>query len=231
VADEFADGRHYSHFSNEPDSLVPGYRLMFHSDYVFTPEPAPVLSLFAVDVDDGSMPTQWASCVRAARLLPPEDRERLSTLRAVHAQNHSDDGPARLATTGSTRVNLLELPADAPAWLYPRWVHPVIKPNPRTGEPMLFVSPYFTSHIEGFDVAASDALLEELWERLYQPDNIYLHRWAPGDLVVWDNLALQHARGATDTGSPRTLRRVIVSDRPIDDLLAAAGAVGRKFDL
>jgi hypothetical protein len=36
------------------------------------------------------------------------------------------------------------------------------------------------------------------------------HEWRRGDLVVWDNLAVQHARGNVEIEGPeRTLRKVI----------------------
>ena len=43
---------------------------------------------------------------------------------------------------------------------------------------------------------------------MYAPDNVYEHTWQVGDLLVWDNLALQHARDAVN--GRRTLRRVPV---------------------
>jgi taurine dioxygenase len=45
---------------------------------------------------------------------------------------------------------------------------------------------------------------------LYAPGNRYEHHWEPGDLVVWDNVGLQHARGAVGRGAPRTLRRIVI---------------------
>ena len=53
----------------------------------------------------------------------------------------------------------------------------------------------------------SDALLAELFSYLYADDAVYEHSWQADDLVVWDNLALQHARGAVGEGA-RTLQRV-----------------------
>ena len=36
------------------------------------------------------------------------------------------------------------------------------------------------------------------------------HEWRQGDLVVWDNLTVQHARGNVEIDGPeRTLRKVI----------------------
>jgi hypothetical protein len=37
-------------------------------------------------------------------------------------------------------------------------------------------------------------------------------QWRLGDLVLWDNIALQHARAAVNPSSRRTLRRVVAND-------------------
>ena len=56
----------------------------------------------------------------------------------------------------------------------------------------------------------SEELLEELFAHLYAPDLVYEHTWSDGDLVVFDNVALQHARGDVERDGPsRTLRKVI----------------------
>ena len=38
----------------------------------------------------------------------------------------------------------------------------------------------------------SEALLRELFGCLYSPANVFEHRWEDGDLVIGDNIALQH---------------------------------------
>ena len=37
---------------------------------------------------------------------------------------------------------------------------------------------------------------------LFAPDNIYTHQWQPHDLLVWNNLTLQHARAPQPNGAP-----------------------------
>ena len=100
----------------------------------------------------------------------------------------------------------------------PRAVHPVLFEHPGNGELILYVSEMQTLQILELDQNQSDSLLEELFTHLYTADNIYEHSWREGDLVLWDNLALQHSRRAP-TSAPRTLRRVTLATRGVSDLV------------
>jgi alpha-ketoglutarate-dependent taurine dioxygenase len=57
--------------------------------------------------------------------------------------------------------------------------------------------------------AESEPLLEELFAIMYDEDVRFEHHWRTGDLVVWDNLAVQHGRpNVAEQGPTRTLRKV-----------------------
>jgi taurine dioxygenase len=75
---------------------------------------------------------------------------------------------------------------------------------------LLYTSQQMTARVEGLDPVESEALLDELFAHLYRPEAVLDHEWRQGDLVIWDNLALQHARGNVEIEGPeRTLRKVI----------------------
>src|SRR3546814_15693160 len=57
------------------------------------------------------------------------------------------------------------------------------------------------------DVCSSDLLLDELASYVDNEELIYCHNWRPGDLLIWDNRALQHARMNFDPAQKRTIRR------------------------
>ena len=66
-----------------------------------------------------------------------------------------------------------------------------------------------TKNITEFSSEESEDLLEELFAHLYRPEVILKHVWRNGDLVVWDNLAIQHGRSNVTTSGPaRTLRKI-----------------------
>jgi taurine dioxygenase len=67
--------------------------------------------------------------------------------------------------------------------------------------------------IIGMDAGEGDRILDRLFALLYDPANIYEHHWVNGDLVVWDNLSVQHARRRVAKDTPRTLRRVVFGQR------------------
>jgi taurine dioxygenase len=83
------------------------------------------------------------------------------------------------------------------------WTHP------RTGTTILFITQGMTREILELDWDDSEDLLEELFAVLYAPERVYEHLWQEGDFVIWDNLAIQHARpNITMEGPARTLQKV-----------------------
>ena len=75
-----------------------------------------------------------------------------------------------------------------------------------------------THGIDGLDNDESEALLEELFQHLYRPENVVEHHWRERDLVIWDNIALQHGRDEIGP-SGRRLRRVTVNPLTLAEML------------
>jgi alpha-ketoglutarate-dependent taurine dioxygenase len=94
---------------------------------------------------------------------------------------------------------------------------PIGHRHPRTGRTLLYVCQQMTHGIADLPQAESEALLEELFQHLYAPERVFEHHWRKGDLVIWDNLALQHARPNVKSEGPvRTLRKTMA---PIPETL------------
>jgi taurine dioxygenase len=184
------------HVSTDKTKGVLGTQeLPFHSDFAFVAQPRPALSLQAVDVVDGGSSTRFVSGTLALSKLPAALRERVAGLRAVQA------------FPGGGYAKKLAYDDELPEWL-PRHAHPVVMPHPATGRPLLYVNEMQTLRIEGLPAAEGQALLNELLACIYTPDNLYEHVWHNGDLVIWDNIATQHARGDVSHAHPRTLQKV-----------------------
>jgi taurine dioxygenase len=195
-----AERRPWGYVSNvRPDGIVREGALLFHSDFAFTFAPTTAISLHALEMPAGGAPTRFADAVRAAGLVPSALRRRLEGARVLNVYdfNGSDDQRMRErdATPGS-----------------PSFAHPVIGRHPRTGEEIVLVNQMHSDRIIGVSDAESESLLAELFAVLYDPGNILEHSWTIGDLVVWDNVALHHARPDFPAQEARTLQRVTLGD-------------------
>ena len=182
-----------------PDDGVLGETAMtYHSDLAFAPEPFTALSLHALDVAPKRTSTRFVSAARAYRMLPDELKRRLVGLKALSIS---------VALDGERRTPFETPPGGISAVRDVVWSHPV------TSEPILYVSESHAGRIEGLSRADSDALLQTLFGYIYAPDNRIEHAWTNGDLVVWDNIALQHGRPEVAGVGPRRLQRAAVAER------------------
>jgi taurine dioxygenase len=157
-----------------------------------------LLSLYGVKVDQPAVPTLFVSAKHAWDTLPEKLRARVHGRFAVHSQ---DATYQRRAVDSDVVVSTFK--AEETVKL------PVGYRHRRTGKILLYVCQQMTHGIAGLAHEESEELLEALFEHLYAPGNIVEHHWRDGDLVLWDNLALQHARpNVTSEGPTRTLRKV-----------------------
>ena len=196
VVDEGGHGLRHVFVSNarEDGVLTLGKRLVFHSDNVFTPDPLHVVSLYGLRVVDDTAPTRFANTVRACSLLGASMADALAGARALNLSGFAG---------GWFRYRDAEVEPH-----HPRAVHPVITHDTWSGDAALMVSEQQTDRIVDWPADVSEDTLQALFALLYQPDNIYEHQWREGDLVIWDNLALQHGRPELARDGERTLRRV-----------------------
>jgi taurine dioxygenase len=186
--------------NREPEANAPYGRLQFHYDMGWHPDPFQVLSLYAADVEPGAATTSLTSCGHAYDVLPDDLRRRIEGLHAVHVTGQQYRGETD-ETADLLRPQRTEEKST---------VQPLVRPHPRTGRRLLYVSEMGTSHVVELPRAESDALLTDLFAILYDPALVYEHTWRTGDLVIFDNLLMQHARGDVRADGPtRTLRKVI----------------------
>jgi alpha-ketoglutarate-dependent taurine dioxygenase len=186
--------------NREERGVAPYGRLLFHSDMIWSEKKCKLLSLYGSEVAQPATPTLFASSARGWDTLPEDLRVRAEHRFAVHG--HDDDTYYRRAQNDpdvlvSSFENL------------PFLKLPVAYTHPRTGQTLLYVTQQMTKEIADLDPQESEELLEALFAHLYRPEFIYAHHWRQGDLVAWDNIALQHARPNVQIEGPaRTLRKV-----------------------
>jgi taurine dioxygenase len=163
-------------------------RLPFHSDTSFMPTPLAGLALYMQEFPSGSTSTTIVSNALGWDAVPPELQREVRRLKSPHL---FETGPAS------------DWP-DFEAW------QPVVMVHPKTGRELLFVSENHCDRIEGMSKERAAEVLDVLFAALYAPERRYEHVWREGDLVILDNLAIQHARTrvADISEGRRILRRV-----------------------
>jgi taurine dioxygenase len=182
------------------DGILNEAPLAWHSDLAFAPEPFTALSLHAVDVAEGRTSTRFADSVLAAATLPPQLRAKVEGREAVFVQPLSP----------STRqIDVQGRHAPVARAL------PVLMSHPVTNEVMLFVNEQHVDRMADGGLAEGHALLSALFDHLYAPAHVLEHVWRNGDLILWDNLALQHGRPDVAGIRPRRLQRASVARRSL----------------
>jgi taurine dioxygenase len=181
------------------DGLVPEGPLPFHSDMSFTEHPLLGISLHALEVPDQGASTHFANAVEAVRRLPEPVQGVLADRKVLNIAGYGANFAHRRR----------ESECDP---LEPRTEHPAIDIHPTTGERVLRVNSLSTSHVVGMNESESEDVLCEVFKVLYAAGNIYEHNWRVGDFLIFDNIALHHARADFNSAERRTLQRVVLAD-------------------
>jgi taurine dioxygenase len=172
----------------------------WHSDrsYQVVPNGYAVLYSMEIPRDAEGRPlggTMFVSSGHAYDTLPQATKDRIENLTAVHSYLNSSQkgsGPAYRSTTSE------DIPPVS---------QPVVRRHPVTGRKCLYVSEQYAYRIEQLPEDESRALLDMLCRHATRPEVRYTHRWQEGDLMIWDDCAVQH-NAVADYKLP--LRRMIV---------------------
>ena len=173
---------------------------LWHSDSSFQQPRAKYSMLSAVVVPEQGGDTEFADLRLAYEALPDWQKNQIEGLVAKHHALHSR------FMLGDTHYTQAQREAIAPS----HW--PLVQTDPRTGRKILYVGVH-ACEIAGMTMAEGRMLIMDLIEHATQPALVYRHRWASGDLVMWDNTATVHRGRSFDLSKKRELRRATTEER------------------
>jgi alpha-ketoglutarate-dependent taurine dioxygenase len=177
-------------------------QLPFHSDLTYTDCPIKAFWLQAIAVPEAGTSTTFVSSRAAWKKLDEDLQNELAdkTLLHIHRSRAAYGWP--------------DFEAE----------HPVRLIHPRTGEPILLVTEHHAERILEMDEVRSREVLEGLFATLYAAEARYEHWWQLDDLLMWDNLAIQHARTRESLPSEgaRALQRVALAEVGLEELVERA---------
>jgi len=169
----------------------------WHADAAYTEHPFDALALHAIDVVDDASSTCFVSAEDAYDDLPAALREALTGREQEMIAPHYTRLAERTCDSREPEAQK-------------RGIMPAIFTNPHDGRKCVWVSEMNTVRVLDMEWEQSRDLLHAAYDHLYAPERVYEHRWRKGDLVIWDNIALQHARPDVSDSGRRLLQRVIV---------------------
>ena len=175
-----------------PINMPSGVRRgQWHSDATFDESPPAISILAARELPSRGGETAFANQYASFESLSDGMKKLLANMEAVHDAS-SHNRPKEWTT------------------------HPVLRTHPETGRTALFVNSEFTRRFAHMTTEESEGLLKFLTTHAHRPEFCYVHRWRPGDVVMWDNRAAQHYPVLNrPKGENRRMWRVTVAgDRP-----------------
>ncbi|OZI43243.1 TauD/TfdA dioxygenase family protein [Bordetella genomosp. 4] len=130
--------------------------------------------------------TEFCNMHAAYEGLPEELKQELEGMTITHDFNKFWEMMRR--EKGSTRPPLTEEQRKRK----PPVSHPVFLTHPITGRKVLYANPGYSMRINELSEARSNEVLEFLFQHQLQEKYRYRHRWAQGDVLMWDNMGTIH---------------------------------------
>lgn len=178
---------------------------LWHTDSSFKVPPALASVLSARTIPPTGGETEFTSMRCTWERLPEAMRARLANAYAWHDYAHSR---GKIAPHLASERERAALP---PVCWRMRWR------NPANGRDSLYVASH-TYAIDGMGKDEAQALLAELIDVATASSCTFLHRWQPGDVIMWDNRATLHRGRPWPDDKPRHMVRTTISATETDGL-------------
>jgi alpha-ketoglutarate-dependent taurine dioxygenase len=171
----------------------------WHTDKSYLRVPALMTLLLALEIPPSGGDTEFADLTRAYDALDEATKREIASLRAVHSFEYMR------SSTGDRALTPQEREATPPV------DHPLVRVHPESGARNLYLGMY-CSHVHGMEEARGRALIKRLQAHATESRFVYVHRWQPHDLVLWDNRCLIHraTMGFDASKHRRVMQRAVV---------------------
>jgi taurine dioxygenase len=178
----------------EPIGALGDGEASWHTDMSYIAHPPDASMLYSLEIPARGGDTWFAGMKAALAGMPRKLLERIRHLDVKHDGTYDSGGSVRKGLTAS---NDPRTSVGTP--------HPMVIEHPVSREPALYLGRRRNAYVMGLELAESERLLDEVWS--YAEAARYRHRWALGDLVLWDNRTTMHRRDAFDPKARRVMHR------------------------
>lgn len=160
----------------------------WHCDSSYEPVPAAITMLYGVTSPSVGGETLFADLVGSYASLPQATKTQIETLEARHMPGRGKVAEGETMVRYDTMPTELRQNAD-------RWgpvTHPLVRTHPITGEKALYGIGGTPFEVPGMELEAGLALIARLKAHATQDKYVQGYKLMPGDVLLWDNLAVMH---------------------------------------
>jgi len=180
--------------AGEPIGALGDGEAAWHTDMSYLARPPDASMLYSLEIPAAGGDTWFCGMKAALAAMPRELVARIKDLDIKHDGTYDSGGNLRkgLTATRDPRTS-----TGTP--------HPIVIRHPESGERGLYLGRRLNAYVVGLAIEESERLLDEIWS--FVETAVYRHRWALGDLVLWDNRTTMHRRDAFDSKARRVMHR------------------------
>ena len=196
----------------EPIGALGDGEAAWHTDMSYIPEPPDASMLYSLEIPAHGGDTSFSSMKAALARMPADLIERIWDLDIKHDGTYDSGGYVRkgLVASNDPRTSV-----GTP--------HPIVIEHPVSRDLGLYLGRRRNAYVMGLELEESERLLDRIWS--FVETAVYRHRWALGDLVLWDNRTTMHRRDAFDPKARRVMHRTQIKGsgaprRPAPERLA-----------
>ncbi len=180
---------------------------VWHTDQMFSPQPAMGTMLYAVETPRAGGDTLFANMYLAYETLSDGMKRMIADLKTFNV------GDRFKSAGGKTRAeryqSMRDMHVKSPGNVITESSHPLVRTHPETGRRLLYLGSH-TQRLDGFSDDESEPLLRYLRQHAARPEFTCRFRWAPGSLAFWDNRCTQHNAINDYHGERRVMHRITI---------------------
>jgi alpha-ketoglutarate-dependent taurine dioxygenase len=177
---------------------------VWHTDGHYLSDPPSGSLLYAVETPPVGGDTLFANMFAAYQDLPEITKRQIAGRQVVisRVQSRPYNYPDRPPPTEAERAEWVDMP------------QPMVLTHSESGRPALYVGGNVPWRVVGMDESESAPLVTFLQEFSVMKRFTYRHKWAPGDIIVWDNRSAMHRATYYDqTAHRRRMHRTTFTHR------------------
>jgi taurine dioxygenase len=194
------------HKDSQGNPAKVGNNSTWHTDHTNQEMPPKFTMLYAVAVPDKGGATSVCNSRAAYEALPEDLRQKITGMKTENT----------LISSARFKIANPDILKEQLASKKPPTIQPLVRTHPDTGKNAVWFHKSKTERIIGMTPEETQDFLQDLTERITQPQFCYAHEYQKGDLLIVDDRQSLHKAGFDfDHNQQRRLYRMLVrGDRP-----------------